>query len=238
MAIHLTPKIIDEIIEQIEKLQQLAKVGILKANKEAEPFSFSATERCELDQFKIYEFYKKEIVELDRIRFGSKDPGSVVRKIDVYKRKLSQIPYDAKRSKELRAKLARWQGKYQKTLNRYFIKNIKSDWEQLEVFLYAHQEALCRFDSDTINHVLGLLDVKKSVVASDQQFENVTLILQKIKDRLVVERQQKPATRKPAETERNNTSSKGSRIGALLWKLYEKSLKVIVDSFLERVWPK
>lgn len=43
---------------------------------------------------------------------------------------------------------------------------------------------------------------------------------------------------KPAETERNNVPSKGSRIGAWLWKLYEKSLKVIVDAFLERVWPK
>jgi len=42
----------------------------------------------------------------------------------------------------------------------------------------------------------------------------------------------------PAETQRNNTPSKGSRIGSWLWKLYEKSLKVIVDAFLERVWPK
>jgi hypothetical protein len=43
---------------------------------------------------------------------------------------------------------------------------------------------------------------------------------------------------KPAEIVRNNASSKGSRIGAWLWKLYAKSLKVIVDAFLERVWPK
>jgi hypothetical protein len=43
---------------------------------------------------------------------------------------------------------------------------------------------------------------------------------------------------KAAEIDRNKASSKVSRIGALLWNLYEKSLKVIVDSFLERVWPK
>lgn len=43
---------------------------------------------------------------------------------------------------------------------------------------------------------------------------------------------------KPAETEHNNDPSIGSRIGAWLWKLYEKSLKVIVDAILERVWPK
>ena len=43
---------------------------------------------------------------------------------------------------------------------------------------------------------------------------------------------------KPAETEQNNDPSKGSKIGTLFWKLYEKSLKVIVDAILERVLPK
>lgn len=45
-------------------------------------------------------------------------------------------------------------------------------------------------------------------------------------------------TNKYAEKDRNNAPSKYSRIGALLWRLYEKSLKVIVDAFLERFWPK
>jgi len=42
----------------------------------------------------------------------------------------------------------------------------------------------------------------------------------------------------PAETERDTTPAKGGRIRAWLWKLYEKTLKVIVDAVLERVWPK
>jgi hypothetical protein len=45
-------------------------------------------------------------------------------------------------------------------------------------------------------------------------------------------------TNKSTEKDRNNAPSKYSRIGALLWKLYEKSLKVIVDAFLERFCPK
>lgn len=41
-----------------------------------------------------------------------------------------------------------------------------------------------------------------------------------------------------AEAGQNTTPAKCSRIGAWPWKLYEKSLKVIVDAFLERVLPK
>lgn len=47
----------------------------------------------------------------------------------------------------------------------------------------------------------------------------------------------KPAE-KPAETEQNATSAKGWGIGAFLWKLYEKTLKVIVDAILEKMWHK
>ncbi|MGB8225708.1 MAG: hypothetical protein WCE45_02395, partial [Sedimentisphaerales bacterium] len=32
--------------------------------------------------------------------------------------------------------------------------------------------------------------------------------------------------------------AKGSWIGNFFWKLYEKTLKVIVDAFLEKWWPK
>lgn len=43
---------------------------------------------------------------------------------------------------------------------------------------------------------------------------------------------------KPAETERNTTPAKYWGIGAFLWKLYEKTLKVIVDAVMEKMWPK
>jgi hypothetical protein len=47
MAIQVKPKHIDDIIKQIEKLQQLAKAGIVEANKKAEPFSLSAKEKID-----------------------------------------------------------------------------------------------------------------------------------------------------------------------------------------------
>ena len=40
------------------------------------------------------------------------------------------------------------------------------------------------------------------------------------------------------ETDKNISPAKGSRNATWLWKLYEKTLKVIVDAFLERFWPK
>ena len=43
---------------------------------------------------------------------------------------------------------------------------------------------------------------------------------------------------KPTEKERKTTPAKRRGIGAWLWKLYEKTLKVIVDAVLEREWPK
>jgi len=43
---------------------------------------------------------------------------------------------------------------------------------------------------------------------------------------------------KPAEIEQSKPLGKLGWIKAFLWKLYEKSLKVVVDAILERVWPK
>ncbi len=42
----------------------------------------------------------------------------------------------------------------------------------------------------------------------------------------------------PAETEQNAVPVKGSKVGNFFWKLYEKTLKVIVDAVLEKWWPK
>ena len=42
---------------------------------------------------------------------------------------------------------------------------------------------------------------------------------------------------KPAETGRGATTGKRQR-ESWLWRLYEKTLKVIIDAVLERVWPK
>jgi hypothetical protein len=41
----------------------------------------------------------------------------------------------------------------------------------------------------------------------------------------------------PNETEQNASTAKGRWISNFLWKLYEKTLKVIVDAVLERRWP-
>jgi len=43
---------------------------------------------------------------------------------------------------------------------------------------------------------------------------------------------------KPAETAQSTALGKLGWIRGLLWKLYEKSLKVVVDAILERYWPK
>jgi hypothetical protein len=43
---------------------------------------------------------------------------------------------------------------------------------------------------------------------------------------------------KPAETEQETTPAKYWGIGDWLWKLYEKTLKIIVDAVLEKLWPK
>ena len=48
-------------------------------------------------------------------------------------------------------------------------------------------------------------------------------------------REQKKEAEKPVETEQKTTCAK---IKASLWKLYEVTLKVIVDAVMERVWPK
>jgi len=40
----------------------------------------------------------------------------------------------------------------------------------------------------------------------------------------------------PAETEQKTTPAKFRRLRAWLWKLYEKTLKVIIDAVLERMW--
>ncbi len=43
---------------------------------------------------------------------------------------------------------------------------------------------------------------------------------------------------KPAETGQKTTHAKYWGIGDWFWKLYEKTLKVIVDAVLEKMWPK
>lgn len=45
-------------------------------------------------------------------------------------------------------------------------------------------------------------------------------------------------TEKEIPTEQNSTPTRSARIGTWLWKLYEKTLKVIVDAILDRLWPK
>jgi len=44
--------------------------------------------------------------------------------------------------------------------------------------------------------------------------------------------------KEPAEKDKKATPTKGGRIGTFFWTLYEKTLKVIVDAFLDRVCPK
>ena len=40
------------------------------------------------------------------------------------------------------------------------------------------------------------------------------------------------------ESKQDATPARSGRIGTWLWKLYEKTLKVIIDAVLERSWPK
>jgi hypothetical protein len=47
-----------------------------------------------------------------------------------------------------------------------------------------------------------------------------------------------PKNQQPAESGRNATPAKYWGIGDWFWKLYEKTLKVIVDAVFERWWPK
>jgi len=51
-------------------------------------------------------------------------------------------------------------------------------------------------------------------------------------------REQIEIREKPAKTEQSKPLGKLGWIKAFLWKLYEKSLKVVVDAILERVLPK
>jgi hypothetical protein len=43
---------------------------------------------------------------------------------------------------------------------------------------------------------------------------------------------------KPEEKKQSAASAKGGLIGIFFWKLYEKTLKGVVDSVLEKMWPK
>lgn len=54
--------------------------------------------------------------------------------------------------------------------------------------------------------------------------------------KLEVEKEFEPG--KPGETEQQITPGIFGWIKGWLWKLYEKTLKVFFDAFLERVWPK
>ena len=239
MAIQITPKDIEDIVKQIDNLQQLAKAGAEKAEKQAG--SLTPQEQEQLNLFEEYLRTKKELKDAERLFLvGGSGTSKLRYMIKLYKTKLGGIEplYNAVLSKKLKQKKDSIQQKYNQALKIYFYENIKPLWEELNIFLFAREEPLYRIDPQIVNQIIELFDFEKAFVASDQQFEDVTLKLQKIRARLVVERQQKPATQKPAGKGWNNTPSKGSRIGAWLWKLYEKSLKVIVDAFLERVWPK
>ena len=46
------------------------------------------------------------------------------------------------------------------------------------------------------------------------------------------------AAEKSAETEQKAIPTRRSKIGAWLWKLYEKTLKVVFDAILDKMWPK
>lgn len=68
---------------------------------------------------------------------------------------------------------------------------------------------------------------------------DVNLEYRKVLANLMYEYEQvdKNTFKKPIKAERNATPVKSER-ESWLWKLYEKTLKVIVDAVLERVWPK
>jgi hypothetical protein len=207
MAIQVAPKDIEHIIKQIEKLQQLAKEGIVEANKEAEPFLLSAKEKGELSQFEEYENTKQKIKDEEQhLHPGAPGIAKVSRGlIKLYKANLERIgpSYNAVLSRQLKHKDQEAKRKYKKALKNYFIENIKPDWNLLDISLYAQKEALGLLDYQIVNQIQGLLNVEKCHVASDQQFADVILKLRKIKARLEVERQQQPAVGKPAETGRN-----------------------------------
>jgi len=67
------------------------------------------------------------------------------------------------------------------------------------------------------------------------ELDNVIHELEKIKYKMEVEAKQ-PTPKKPAETEQ--TAPAKPERESWLWKLYGKTLKVIVDVVMERLWPK
>ncbi len=68
----------------------------------------------------------------------------------------------------------------------------------------------------------------------DQIRSNITRALEHVKVDLA---EKHSRHEKPAETEEKATLAKSER-ESWLWKLYEKTLKVIFDAVLERMWPK
>lgn len=199
MAIQIIPKDIDDIIEQIEKLQQLAKVGAEKSKKQAG--SLTHREQKQLKQFEDYKRILSEVKQ-DELLLKSGQPGAqnLRRLIKLQKAKLESIKpsYDAVLLHQLKQKSQKAKRNYDKVLRNYFGENVKRLWETLDIFLYAHKEALGLLDYQIVNQIQGLLDVKKCQIASDEQFEDVTLKLRKIKARLELERQQQPVVQKPA----------------------------------------
>jgi len=109
--------------------------------------------------------------------------------------------------------------------------------ENEEVF--AFNQVLRQDQLELINRAVGseeLGKIKAFLIQKCGMRDPTNLTWNQILDHLEVYLHSQKAEQ-AAETERNTTPLKRQR-ESWLWRLYEKTLKVIVDAVLERVWPK
>ncbi|MHC4104530.1 MAG: hypothetical protein ACYSR9_06290 [Planctomycetota bacterium] len=236
MAIQLTQKNIDQIIELTKQT--------------AEALVFDPLSKFSIEDYRLLKRYflnREDGEQIETLRkelsdtSDTEDKTSIRMKIQFLntRQKRFEKECDENKARELNKELIQFRRDHaQKTL-KPLQKKLGNYLKLLSGKLLEHTtEGYPLREEIKKNFIKGGLDsVSRDNINS--KAKKVTGELELIKAKLELEeQQQQPAVGKQAETGRNNSPSKESRIGAWLWKLYEKTLKVVIDAFLERVWPK
>jgi len=104
------------------------------------------------------------------------------------------------------------------------LESIRKDFDGL----YEKTKEVDRQRSESPSASANILKCQAQVAAKNLS-QRLRLIVKMARENLTIE--------EPAETKQDIAPAKREREG-WLWRLYEKTLKVIVDAVLERVWPK
>lgn len=118
---------------------------------------------------------------------------------------------------------------------------LETQVDRLVDILLAEKPALGQNIKKECDELLKEAELVDDLYAADARFKEAELLgsVRRLISRLqqiVHSSKEELSPEKPAETGGNATLK--SKIKDFLWTLYEKTLKVIVDAVMERMWPK